>query len=137
MTGRRRRFLLAAIAAGAVAVAGCSAGAHGGPGGTGAPAKVAVKFRFTGGPENPTKLWTLNCEPAGGTHPDPAAACSALLKLKNPFAARSKQIACPMILRSNRKIVVTGTWFGVPVHRVVIDGGCDLELFSALDKILH
>jgi len=40
-----------------------------------------------------------------------------------------------MLLLSNRKIVVTGTWFGVRVHRIVVDGGCDIALFSKLDKL--
>ena len=96
-----------------------------------------LKFSLTGGPGESPKSWTLNCEPAGGTHLDPVAACSVLLKLNNPFAPRSPQIACPMILRSDRKILVTGTWLGKPVHRIVLDGGCDLELFAKLGKILH
>ena len=121
-----------------LAVAGCSsAAAPGGQGGTGTPAKVMLEFHLTGGPAETPKKWTLNCEPAGGTHLDPASACSVLLRLNNPFAPQSKQIACPMILRSDRKILVTGTWLGKPVHRVVLDGGCDLVLFSKLDKILH
>jgi len=41
-----------------------------------------------------------------------------------------------MIIFSNKKIVVTGTWFGVRVHRIVIDGGCDIALFKRLDSIL-
>ncbi|HUZ52457.1 MAG TPA: SSI family serine proteinase inhibitor [Streptosporangiaceae bacterium] len=137
-TGRAGRFLLAGVATAVLALAGCSsAAAPGGQGGTGTPAKVMLKFNLTGGPGGQAKHWTLNCEPTGGTHPSPAAACAVLLKMKSPFAPRSKQIACPMILRSDRKILVTGTWLGVTVHRVVIDGGCDLVLFSKLDKILH
>ncbi len=119
-------------------MAGCSSAAPGGQGGTGTPAKVTLKFNLTGGSSQAPRQWTLTCEPTGGgTHLDPAAACSALLRLHNPFAPRSKAIACPMILRSDRKILVTGTWLGKTVHRVVLDGGCDLVLFSKLDKILH
>jgi hypothetical protein len=42
-----------------------------------------------------------------------------------------------MILRSNRRIVVTGTWFGTKVHRLLVDGGCDMTLFSKLDRIFR
>jgi hypothetical protein len=42
-----------------------------------------------------------------------------------------------MLLRSNKKIVVTGTWFGITVHRIVVDGGCDVALFDSLNKIIH
>lgn len=117
--------------------AGCgAAAAPSGQGGSSAAAKVMLKFDLTGGPDEP-KHWTLNCEPTGGTHPDPAATCAALLKLKSPFAPTSKQMACPMIMRSDRKILVTGIWLGHSVHRVVLDGSCDLDLFGKLAKILH
>lgn len=135
--GRASRFLLAGVVTAVLAVAGCSSAAPGGQGGTGTPAKVMLTFNVTGGPAGQPKHLTLNCEPTGGTHPDPAAACAALLKLNKPFAPRSKAIACPMILRSDQKILVTGTWLGKTVHRIVLDGGCDLVLFSKLHKILH
>jgi subtilisin inhibitor-like len=134
-TGRTGRFLLAGLAVAVLAVAGCSSAAPSGPG---TPAKVMLKFNLTGGSGQAPRQWTLNCEPtSGGRQLDAAAACSTLLKLSNPFAPRSKGIACPMILRSDRKILVTGTWLGKAVHRVVLDGGCDMVLFSKLDKILQ
>jgi len=137
-TGPVGRLLLAGVATALMAVvAGCgAAAAPGAQGGSGATAKVMLKFDLTGGPGE-AKHWTLNCEPTGGTHPDPAATCAALLKLKSPFAPRSKQMACPMIMRSDRKIVVTGIWLGHTVHRVVLDGSCDLDLFGTLDQIVH
>jgi len=58
-----------------------------------------------------------------------------LLKLKSPFAPIAKEKNCPMLLLSNKKILVTGTWFGVKVHRLVVDGGCDMALFDSLNKI--
>jgi hypothetical protein len=136
LAARGSRCLLAAIAAGAVALAGCSAAS--GPGGGGPPAKVALTFVLSDGPGKPViRHWRLSCEPAGGTRPGAAVACAALLKLNKPFAPLPKGIACPMILRSDRKIVVTGTWFGTKVHRFVVDGGCDMTLFSKLDRIFR
>ena len=38
-----------------------------------------------------------------------------------------------MIMVSSRQIVVTGTWFGQKVDRVIIDGECDLGLAPALE----
>ncbi len=130
--------LLAGLAAAAVALAPAACSSSAGQGGTAPTAKVALTFKVNHGPGTPVvRHWTLSCEPAGGTRPNAATACSALLKLKNPFAPRSKAIACPMILRSDRKIIVTGTWFGTKVHRLVMDGGCDLALFSKLGKIFR
>ena len=131
---RARRYLAAGLAAVAVAVAGCSSA--GGQGGGGSPAKVALTFQVNHGPGTPVvKHWTLNCEPSGGSQANADVACAVLLKLKHPFAPPPQGVACPMILFSNKKIVVTGTWFGVRVHRIVIDGGCDMTLFRTLDKI--
>ena len=132
-SGQTWRYLIAAAVAGALAVTGCSAG------GTVRPArqaKVSLKFQLRGSASGaPT---TLRCEPVGGTEHGASSACSTLLKLKkNPFAPIPPGSNCPMLLRSNRKILVTGTWFGITVHRLVVDGGCDTALFDSLDKIIH
>jgi hypothetical protein len=137
-SGRGRRCLLAVLAAAAVILAGCSAARNGGgsAAGTGGHARVSLRFQVNTGRGTPVlKRWTLTCKPAGGGQANAATACSTLLKLKNPFAPLPSAVACPMILLSNKKIVVTGTWFGTRVHRVVVDGGCDMSLFSKLDKL--
>lgn len=128
------RYLLAGIVVGALAVAGCSSGS--GPNGhAGGPAKVALRFQLQGDPGGHGTAKTLTCDPADGNQSAAASACSVLLKLKNPFAPIAKETNCPMILLSNKKILVTGTWFGVTVHRLVVDGGCDIALFKSLTKI--
>ena len=134
------------LAATVLALSGCgTAPAPGGgttrPGGTPAPARITLTVTLTSGPGSAARHWTLRCDPPGGTHPDPAATCKALLRLKSPagqpFAARSRHVMCPMIMMSDRQIVVTGTWNGVKVHRVIIDGGCDVALFGSMSKILR
>ena len=132
---------LAALAAAAIAVTGCAAGSGGGAGGGASggakPAKVSLAFKVTHGATGPAfRHWTLRCDPAGGTHPAAAATCASLLKLKDPFAP-PKHMNCPMILRTDRRIVVSGIWFGRKVHRVVLDGGCDMGLFTKLGQIFH
>lgn len=130
------RYLLAVIVVGALAAAGCSSGTRGtGSHAQGSPAKVSLKFQVKGDAGGQGKAKTLTCDPAGGSQPDAASACSVLLKLKNPFAPVAKEMNCPMLLLSNKKILVTGTWFGVKVHRLVVDGGCDMALFDSLKKI--
>lgn len=142
--GRPRVLLivLTALTAAGIAVTGCaSSGSGGGTGGSGGgasatPAKVSLTFRVTHGSGPAFQHWTLHCDPPGGTHPAAAATCTALLKLKNPFAP-PKHANCPMIVHSDRRITVNGTWFGKKVHRVIADGGCDLRLFTKLDQIFH
>jgi hypothetical protein len=137
--GRARRYLMTGVITAALAVTGCSAaGSSNTHGGNGNPAKVTLKFQMKGQTGNTGNPESLTCDPTGANQPGAAAACTSLLKLKkNPFAPIAKGIACPMLLRSNRKILVTGTWFGITVHRVVVDGGCDTNLFDSLDKIFH
>lgn len=152
-----RHYALAGLAAGAVALSGCGTAAAPGtsasggastPGGT-APggghglAKVALTFTMNSGTGSPLVRRTLHCDPPGGTNPHPAAACKALLHLKmtakgkQPFAPASKHVMCPMIMMSDKRIVVTGTWYGIKVHRVVLDGGCDVALFESMSKIMR
>lgn len=135
------RLLMIGAAAGTITLAGC--GTAVGPGtGTGgpaapSPAKVALSFTVRKGPASAITRWTLRCDPPGGSLADPGAACTTLLAMKSPFGPRPAQTICPMIMASSGQIVVTGTWFGQKVHRVVVDGGCDLGLFGTLGKILR
>jgi hypothetical protein len=143
MRSRATNLLAAATAAGILALAGCGTATT--PGGrssasstpAAAAAKVSLTFTITGMPGQPVRRWTLRCDPPGGTHQDPAAACAALLRMKDPFAARPRRMICPMIVASGRQIVVTGTWFGTKVHRHILDGGCDLALFGSVSKIFN
>jgi Subtilisin inhibitor-like len=140
---RVTNLLVAGAAAGILAIAGCGTATTpgGGSSATSTPspaaARVSLSFTMTGLPGQPVQRWTLRCDPPGGTHKDPAAACAALLRMKDPFAPRPRRMICPMILASGRQIEVTGTWFGRKVHRHILDGGCDLGLFGSVSKIFN
>jgi hypothetical protein len=90
---------------------------------------------FAASPNNPATHYTLRCEPAGGTVPDPAAACARLLTGANIFAPRPARVACPMILASSGRAAVTGTYLGQQVHVTIVDGGCDLSRWSKLKSV--
>ncbi len=142
MTVMRARHALAACAvACAVAAAGCGtvpAPGAGGHGAGGTPrAKVDLAFTLSGYGHAAPLHRTLRCDPPGGTEPQPAVACRVLLRLKHPFAPLPKGIACPMIIGIGGRIVVTGTWFGQRVHRVILDGGCDFGLFHTVSTLLR
>ncbi len=131
---RAGHYLLAVAVAAGMAVAGCGSGA--GPGVAHAKVELRLQMRDDAGTRGKTQA--LTCDPAG-SQPSAAAACSVLLKLKqkNPFAPITGGQNCPLLLLSNRKILVTGTWFGVRVHRLVVDGGCDMTLFDSLRVVLR
>lgn len=139
----RRLAGTAAIIAGAALLAACGStaapggGAASAPASAAAPPKVSLNITVANGPGKPITHWTLQCDPVGGTHPNPAAACAALLAVKQPFAVTKTGVACPMILASARRATFTGTYFGAPVNRTIIDGGCDLAHWSQLGQVVN
>jgi hypothetical protein len=91
---------------------------------------------FAASANNPATHYTLRCEPASGTVPDPVVACARLLTGANIFAPRPARIACPMILASSGRAAVTGTYLGQQVHVTIVDGGCDLSRWSKLKSVV-
>ncbi|HEY7144727.1 MAG TPA: SSI family serine proteinase inhibitor [Streptosporangiaceae bacterium] len=108
---------------------GPSSGGSGGAGQSG-PAKVSLDIQVSHGPGTAIRRWTLRCEPAGGTHPDPAAACRALLHAKNPFGPLPKGIMCPMIVQGAEVAKVRGSYLGRPVNITMEKGGCWLARWN-------
>jgi hypothetical protein len=129
--------VIAAICAAAATACGSKpepAGAGSAP----APApKVSLDITVSTTPNAPSKHWTLQCEPAGGTHPNPAAACAVLLKVKNPFAPLPKGIMCPMIRVGTKTAIVKGTYFGKHIDTKLSPGGCQLAQWEKIGQIFN
>ena len=132
-----RYLVIAAICAAAATACGSKpepAGAGSAP----APApKVSLDITVSTTPNAPSKHWTLQCEPAGGTHPNPAAACAVLLKAKNPFAPLPKGIMCPMIRVGTKTAIVKGTYFGKHIDTTLSPGGCKLAQWEKIGQIFN
>jgi Subtilisin inhibitor-like len=132
-----RYLVIAAICAAAATACG-SKPAPAGVGSAPAPApKVSLDITVTTTPNAPSKHWTLQCEPAGGTHPNPAAACAVLLKAKNPFAPLPKGIMCPMIRVGTKTAIVKGTYFGKHIDTTLSPGGCKLAQWEKIGQIFN
>jgi Subtilisin inhibitor-like len=122
--------------------AGSSPSGHSSPSSTKAatPAKISLNIVVTGAGTK-EQHWTLTCDPAGGTHPDPAKACALLLKAraqhKNPFGPLPVGVMCPMILANAKSAIVNGTWFGKNVSITLRDGGCDIARWAEVGKIFE
>jgi hypothetical protein len=58
------------------------------------------------------KKYTLRCNPAGGTLPQPASACRRLARLKAPFAPTPKNVACTEIYGGPQVALVRGRFRG-------------------------
>ncbi|HUY51737.1 MAG TPA: SSI family serine proteinase inhibitor [Streptosporangiaceae bacterium] len=122
--------MIGLAACGSVASTGSSA-SHTAP-----QAKVSLTVQVTPSPGATPERWTLRCEPTGGTHPDPAAACRQLLAAKNPFAPIPRGIMCPMIVSGPQKATITGTFLGKPVDASFsrLDG-CAAVRWSELGEV--
>ena len=62
-----------------------------------------------------TERWTLTCDPPGGDHPDPEAACRELAAEPEPFAPVAADAVCTEIYGGPQTARVRGTYRGSPV----------------------
>lgn len=81
--------------------------------------------------------WTLTCDPPGGNHPDPGAACAALAAARAPFAPVPKDMLCTQVYGGPETATITGTWRGAPVDASYsrIDG-CEIARWQAIAAVL-
>lgn len=94
---------------------------------------VVVKPR----PERPGVTYTLTCNPAGGDHPDPEAACEALAELDDPFAPVRSDAVCTEIYGGPQTATVAGTWNGDPViANFSRTNGCEIARWDAHVQLL-
>lgn len=116
----RALALLAAVAAPLVLAAGC--GTDDGGDMSGEPSggvtragttELTIVVRSGRGSEE--RRFSLVCDPAGGDHPDPEAACRVLDELDEPFAPVPPDVMCTEIYGGPQTATVTGTLRGEPV----------------------
>jgi hypothetical protein len=127
-------------AAGTAVIAACGttpAPGTAGSGSGGGPSKASLQITVETGAGHATKHWTLRCDPAGGTHPNPAAACRALTALKDPFAPPKAGQSCPNVMANGKAIVFKGVWHGQKVSRTIADGGCTITVWHRLNQALN
>jgi hypothetical protein len=98
-------------------------------------AKVSLTVVVKASPGATPKRWTLRCDPAGGTHPDPKAACRQLLTAKNPFAPIPRGIMCPMIAAGPQRATISGVFFGQHVASHFARTGCEATRWSELGDV--
>ncbi|WP_338698247.1 SSI family serine proteinase inhibitor [Streptomyces sp. Q6] len=83
----------------------------------------------------------LDCGPAGGSHPEPAAACDRLDELtaggQDPFAPVPAGTYCTMQYGGSATAHVTGTWHGRPVDASYkLTDGCEISRWRQLVPVL-
>jgi hypothetical protein len=85
-----------------------------------------------------SKTWRLTCDPPGGTHPDPTAACRALeTSGAAALPAVPKDKACTQIYGGPETATITGTWQGERVISTFArNDGCQINRWKLLEGLL-
>ena len=81
--------------------------------------------------------WTLTCDPPGGDHPAPEAACRVLAAAPAPFAPVPADALCTQQYGGPQTATVRGTYRGEPVDLALsrVDG-CRISQWDALGALL-
>lgn len=83
------------------------------------------------------RTWTLTCDPPGGDHPDPVAACAAIEAARRPFAPVPAGMLCTQIYGGPQTATIEGTWRGEPVRASYKrSDGCEIARWNALAAVL-
>ncbi len=84
-------------------------------------------------------VWTLTCEPAGGDHPDPEAACAALAEAGvDVFAPVPEDQPCTLVYGGPETATVTGHVAGTPVDAEFSrENGCEIDRWERVGPLLH
>jgi hypothetical protein len=107
----------------------------------GAPlrASLTVTSWKTEGRADPAQRVTLRCNPAGGTHPTPVAACRRLAELGGAaaFAPPPHDRVCTEIYGGPRHALVVGTVSGERIWaRLTRRNGCEIGRYDRLAFLL-
>jgi hypothetical protein len=76
----------------------------------------------------------LTCDPDGGSHPDPAQACDALLGNEDTLAPVSGDVACTEIYGGPQEATVVGRDVNASFSRT---NGCEIARWDALRPVLE
>ena len=82
--------------------------------------------------------WTLTCDPAGGTHPDPEAACAALVgNGDRALPPKRKDVVCSQVYGGPQTATIQGTWQGRTVRSSFSrTDGCEISRWDQLKGLL-
>lgn len=101
------------------------------------PPASELTISTTDGPGQAPTMWTLTCDPPGGSHPDPAGACQALETARRPFAPVPADMRCTQVYGGPETAAITGTWRGERVDASYKrTDGCETARWNALRAVL-
>jgi hypothetical protein len=115
----------------AALLAGC-----GGASGVGeaAPRYDVTVVYWPSGQDRESREATLTCDPDGGSHPNPAAACAALLENEDALRPVPGNVACTQIYGGAQLATITGADLHASFSR---QNGCEIARWDALAPVLE
>ncbi len=118
-------MLFAAVAL----LAGCGSEA-----GSRAPRYDVTISYWPAGRGGETRSATLQCDPDGGSHPDPNGACDALLQHEDALKPVPRDVACTEIYGGPQLATISGPGVHAVFSRT---NGCEIARWEALKAVLE
>jgi len=121
---------------GLLVVAGCGSATGGGDAAE-PPPQPGYDLQITYWPEGKdgeSRTAELTCDPTGGTHPDPARACTALDAHPEALHPVPADMACTQIYGGDQVALVEGNGVHAIFNR---SNGCEIERWDALAPVLE
>jgi Subtilisin inhibitor-like len=122
---------LAGLLAMLVLLAGCGEASD--AGGDTAPRYDLTILYWPEGAAGDSRQATLTCDPDGGSHPDPAGACAALLENADALDPVPGDVACTEIYGGDQVATITGS----VEARFSRENGCEIDRWDRLAPALE
>jgi hypothetical protein len=94
---------------------------------------VTISF-WPDGRGGETRSATLTCDPDGGSHPDPAKACDALLQHEDALHPVAADVACTEIYGGPQLATIAGGEVHATLSR---ENGCQIARWEALAPVVE
>ncbi|MEV7613222.1 SSI family serine proteinase inhibitor [Streptomyces sp. NPDC089799] len=105
------------------------------------PDRLTVTVEHNGASRVANGTFTLECEPAGGTHPEARRACARLDRFaqagKDPFAPVPPDEVCSGVYGGRAVARITGSWQGRRIDASFSrKNGCEISRWKDLEPVL-
>jgi hypothetical protein len=125
--------LLGVSALALAAIAAACGSDDGSAAATGPSGRLTITMWPQGQSAGGARRWTLECGPAGGTHPQAAKACARLAATPSWFRPVPRDVMCTQVYGGPAEALVTGTYRGARINaRFNRVNGCEIARWDRI-----